>query len=333
MDYSGWITAVCSLLEYQVSNPASATPTNVDAFNAILPSTIDYTENRLQRDLDFLATTVTTATGTMVPNSRLLALPSVDLPAVSNIPLLIGTPVPANSILSTTNGSMIVNVYWPDYQVIVGVGENVSILNPIKIAGLTLGGVYQIISEVDADNFTINISFDANADASVVVIGNGIYIVTTQIRPIVNGSKLPPLEPVSRDYLDYAWPDDLSPGPDILPLQWCPNDQATVLVGPAPDQAYGFEAVGTMRVPQLSAANYTNFLTQQFPDLYVACSMVYISGYQRDYGQQSDDPQRAQSWENQYQLLLRSAGVEETRKRFANMFPSPTNPNTLKAAG
>jgi len=333
MNYSDWISAICSLLEYQVSDPTSATPTDVDAFNAIIPSSIDYTENRLQRDLDFIATITTASTGVMTPNSRILVLPSVDLPSVGQIPELIGTPVPAGSVITTTNGSDIVNIYWPGYQATVGQGENVSILTPVPVGGLTLGGVYQIITAVDADNFTVNASFNATADATATIIGNGIYIVASQIRPIVNGAKLPPLEFVTRDYLDYAWPDDASVGVGILPVQWSINDQVSVLVGPAPDQAYGFEVVGTMRVPQLSPTNYSNFLTQQFPDLYVAASMVFFSAYQRDFGSQSDDPAKAQSWENQYQTLLRSAVVEETRKRFGNMFQSPSNPATLKATG
>lgn len=58
------------------------------------------------------------------------------------------------------------------------------------------------------------------------------------------------------------------------------------------------------------------FISEYLPDLLIMASMVYISAYQRNFGRQSDDPQMAQSYENQYQLLLRSAGVEEARKKF-----------------
>lgn len=329
MDYAGWVTTITSLLEYQVTDAASAAPTNVDSFNAVIPAAIDYTENRMQRDLDFIATTVTAANGVMTPNSRLLTLPSVDIPAPSQIPQLLGTPIAPNSIITTTNGSMIANVEWNAYS--LSAGEDVSLLLPLKVGGLTLGGVYQIQTAVDANNFTINMGFAATFDDSAAVIGNGIYIVCTQIRPIVSGRKLQPLEPVTRDYLDFSWPEDESPGAGILPVQWCPNDQVTVLVGPAPDQAYGFEAVGTMRVPQLSSLNVSNFLTQQFPDLYVAASMVFLSGYQANYGTSANDPGMAQFWEGEYQKLLGSSVVEETRKRFANMSPSATNPAAAPA--
>ena len=46
-------------------------------------------------------------------------------------------------------------------------------------------------------------------------------------------------------------------------------------------------------------------------------SMIYISAYQRNFGRMSDDPTMAQSYEGQYQVLLRAAITEENRKKFA----------------
>lgn len=326
MDYAGFITAVTSILEYDVGDASSDTPTSDVAFNDLIPDAINYTENRLQRDLDFIATTVT-STGTMVPNTRSVTLPSVDLPAASDIPLLVGKPVPANSVITTTVGQPQFNVYWPLHG--MGVGQYVSFANEIKVGGLTIGGVYNIIGVPDVNNITLIMGYNATSTAEAVVIGNGLYIVCTSIQLIIGGRRQPPLEPVTRDFLDFAWPEEQSIGAGIVPVQWCPDQQSSVLVGPAPDQAYGFVAVGTMRFPQLSSINTQNFLTIQVPDLYVAAAMVFFSGYQRDYGSQSDDPKLAQSWENQYLLLLKGAQVEEARKRYSDMSPSPTNPSSL----
>jgi len=44
--------------------------------------------------------------------------------------------------------------------------------------------------------------------------------------------------------------------------------------------------------------------------------MIYISAFQRNFGRQSDDPQMAQSYESQYQILKDSALLEENRKKF-----------------
>ncbi len=62
--------------------------------------------------------------------------------------------------------------------------------------------------------------------------------------------------------------------------------------------------------------NGVSFISQYLPDLLIMASMVYISAYQRNFGRQSDDPQMAQSYEGQYQALLKSATVEEARKKF-----------------
>lgn len=239
MLYSDWITAVTTELEYSanVVDPTSATPTNNTDFNNLIPRAIDYTENRIQRDLDLLPTVITVA-GTMTANQRQQTLPT----------------------------------------------------------------------------------------------GSGTFIVCTEIRPIIGGVKQKPLEFVTRDFLDYAWPADQSIAANTPPIQWAPNDQASILVGPAPDQAYAYEAVGTARLVQLSAANTSNFLTLQLQDLYVACSLVFWFGYQRDFGGQSDNPATAQSWESQYQLLLKSSVVEEIRKKFANQTASPSYPTGIKAA-
>lgn len=231
MLYKDWINTVCALLEYQVTSATSATPTGT-VFDTVYPAAIDYAENRLQRDLDFLASVVTDATGTMSANARLVTLPT----------------------------------------------------------------------------------------------GSGTYIVTSEIRPIVGGVKQQPLEPVTRAFLDFAWPSDVSPGANILPVQWCPYDQSHILVGPAPDQNYAFETVGTQRFAQLSRTNTSNFLTLQVPDLYVAASMIFFTGFQRDFGAQSDDPKMAMSWEEQYKTLLTSAVTEEARKKFEDMFPRPSRP-------
>jgi hypothetical protein len=45
-------------------------------------------------------------------------------------------------------------------------------------------------------------------------------------------------------------------------------------------------------------------------------SMIFVSGYQRNFGRASDDPAMAQSYEAQYQTLLKGATVEEARKKF-----------------
>lgn len=136
-----------------------------------------------------------------------------------------------------------------------------------------------------------------------------------------------PLVPATREYINYAFPSNSTF--QGIPQYWNLLSQNQIIVGPAPDAAYNVEIIGTQRPAPLSASNSTTFLTAYLPDLFMVASLVFAFGYQRDFGGQSDNPQAAQSWENQYKELLKSALGEEVRKKFQSQgwtadSPSPT---------
>jgi len=123
------------------------------------------------------------------------------------------------------------------------------------------------------------------------------------------------LQPVSRDFLEATYGSgNIGAG---QPSYFAMIDQWTIILGPWPNGSYRLEVVGTIRPTPLSSTNTTTFLTTYLPDLFVAASMVYASGYQRDFGSQADNPQQSQSWESQYERLFASANGEEVRKKFA----------------
>jgi hypothetical protein len=93
--------------------------------------------------------------------------------------------------------------------------------------------------------------------------------------------------------------------------------QDLIQVGPWPDQAYLVEVIGTFTPEPMSSTNPTTFLTIFLPDLLIAAACVFMFGWMRDYGGQSDNPQSAQSWSAQYDALFRSAMMLELRKKFA----------------
>jgi hypothetical protein len=105
-------------------------------------------------------------------------------------------------------------------------------------------------------------------------------------------------------------------------------DDTNLFWGPAPDQAYPMEVVGTIRPTPLSVANPTTFLTLYLSDVFFAAAMVSASGYQRNFGAQSDDPKMAVSWESQLQTKLASARKEELRKSYVSAMSSasPASP-------
>ena len=146
------------------------------------------------------------------------------------------------------------------------------------------------------------------------VVTNGFNIFTPVGTP-TSSSTRNQLIPCSRDVLDMLWPSLTGAG---VPALYAMITDQSIIVGPAPDQAYAIEVIGTIRPTPLSASNTTTYLTLYLPDLWFAATMIFWSGYMRNFGAQADDPKMAVSWESQYQALLASANVEEARKKYSS---------------
>jgi len=156
-------------------------------------------------------------------------------------------------------------------------------------------------------------------------VTNGLNVITPVGTTNPDSGTRNQLVPCSRDVLDMLWPS--ATGANVPSLYAMITDQE-IIVGPAPDTAYTIEVIGTIRPTPLSSSNTTTYLTLYLPDLWFAATMIFWSGYMRNFGAQADDPKMAVSWESQYQTLLVSANVEEQRKRYAagqwsSMQPAP----------
>jgi len=168
-------------------------------------------------------------------------------------------------------------------------------------------------------------------------LGDGTsFVVSEQINLILNattatdpdtGTRVP-LMPTTKEFLDAVYGSSLAAN-RAQPKYFVPFNETLFYVGPVPAIDYYVEVVGTIRPASLSVSVPTTFISQYLPDLLVMASMIYISAYQRNFGKESDDPQMAQSYENQYQLLLKSAGVEEARKKFESAAWSSQGPATV----
>jgi len=161
-----------------------------------------------------------------------------------------------------------------------------------------------------------NLAFDVNQpDGSYFVVSEQINLITPAGQTDPDAAERVALLPATKEFLDSVYGSSLSAN-RAQPKYYAAFNETLFLVGPVPDQKYYVEVVGTLRPASLSASNSTTFISQYLPDLLVMASMVYISGYQRNFGRQSDDPQMAQSYESQYQVLLKSAAIEEARKKY-----------------
>jgi hypothetical protein len=165
-------------------------------------------------------------------------------------------------------------------------------------------------------------AYSTTVGSRQVAVPTGTFVVPEQINIITPagttdpdlGTRVP-LLPTTKEFLDACYGSGISANRG-LPQYWVPFDDYTFLLGPYPDAVYTCEIVGTYRPASLSATNTTTFISLYLPDLFIMASMVYISAYQRNFGRANDDPQMAVTYESQYQTLLKSADLEENRKKF-----------------
>ena len=212
----------------------------------------------------------------------------------------------------------------------------------------TVGGV---VTPVDADLATLvpqainyaelRIQRDLDLEQSVtnnsslsLTSGNNLLtmdvnsFITVQSVSYVSGTQTLRILPTSRSFINEVYPDSAVTGP---PLYFAPygGDSSTTgatsqlfLFGPTPDQNYNLSINGTVRMISLNSFNtnpnagtmYT-FISAYLPDLLLMASMIYLSGFQRNFGRQADDPAMAVSYEQQYGALLKGAMVEENRRK------------------
>lgn len=165
----------------------------------------------------------------------------------------------------------------------------------------------------------------------------GVFQVVSAVNIITPAGSAPdsgtrnPCRPCSLDLLDYIYGSSAGAGvPSMYAYisQSSISDQKNIIFAPWPDSNYRVEVVGKIQWPTLSVSNTSTFLTLYLPDVFIAACMVFMTGYMKNWGAQSDDPRSAMSWETHYNSLLESAGVWEARKRMAgaSWTPKPVEP-------
>jgi hypothetical protein len=176
-------------------------------------------------------------------------------------------------------------------------------------------------------------SFAVNNRNFTLPTTTGTFLVVERINaispagtPAASGSRKP-LTMVSPDWIDVIYPaSTVSTG---TPAYCAMVSNTAMIVGPSPDGAYVAEVIGTQRPTPLSSIQTTSILTTMLPDLWMAATMIFGTSFQRDFGASTDTPQASQSWEGQFQALLKSAGVEEVRKKYQGQGWTSTLPSPI----
>jgi hypothetical protein len=183
-----------------------------------------------------------------------------------------------------------------------------------------------------------NTTYSLTTGNNLLVVSPNDF-VTIKTITLTSGTSKIPLLPSTKEFLQNVYNDSSVTGVPLF-FAMAGGDTATggttannIYVGPFPNQNYPLTIRGEQRVPSLykyantvDAATKTTFISTYYPDLLIMASMIYISAYQRNFGRMSDDPAMAQSYESQYQALVKAAVTEEDRKKFqASAWSSDSN--------
>lgn len=167
---------------------------------------------------------------------------------------------------------------------------------------------------------TANASYSLSYGNRNVTIPEDVFVTIQDVNVITPFGALNPdtgtrnqLLPVTKEFLNATYPNAQYVN---VPQYFAMLNQSSIIVGPLPDNNYLLEVVGTIRPASLSNSNKTTFISLYLPELFLMASMIFVSGYQRNFGRQSDDPAMAQSYEAQYKALMAGAMIEEARKKF-----------------
>jgi hypothetical protein len=306
LSYNGATAGTNSYVQ-QIATLAVVEPNNSD-YLIILPQMITYAENRIYRDLDFLFTSISTTAYGLTAGSRQISVPAGTFVVPEQINVL---SLPAQFTASIASSTMTVTSVASG-TLAVGMmisGKGVTPGTTITALGTGTGG---------AGTYTVSAS---QSVASTYIVGNS----TSSNSDLATRQTL---TPTTKEFLDSVYGSGAAANRG-LPKYFAPFGDFTFLVGPYPDQSYTCEIVATYRPDSMSSTNQTTFISLYLPDLFIMASMIYISAYQRNFGRQNDDPQMAVSYESQYQTLLKSAMLEENRKKFEAAAWSSQTPSAV----
>jgi hypothetical protein len=246
------------------------------------------------------------------------------------------TPLTYNGYVTQMGTMAVVNTVTSN-GVVAGVDAAFNIIIPqmLNYAELRIQRDLDILPSLTSNTYTLQ------AGKNLLQISSNDF-VTIQDICILNGTLTSPLVATTKEFIQNVYGNSaFTDQPGYFAMYG--GDQGTggntynnILFGPYASVTYTIQINGTQRLPTLyqnataALANTgTTFISTYYPDLLIMASMVYISAYQRNFGRMSDDPSMAQSYESQYQTLLKQATVEEDRKIFASSAWSPMSPTPV----
>lgn len=161
---------------------------------------------------------------------------------------------------------------------------------------------------------------------------NSINIVTPSSATISSTGTRNPVTAAKIDALDWLWPAETAASATTVPTLFAPLTDQIYVFGPPPGATFQVEVIGNIIPTPLSSTNTTTYLSLYLPDLFIAASMIFISGWMRNFGAGADNPQMAMSWDAQYDKLFASANLVDVRQKFASSNWTSNQPSPLAKA-
>lgn len=179
-------------------------------------------------------------------------------------------------------------------------------------------------------------TISASSVSPFIVVPEGFALISppAQTNPALGTRES--FDVASLDVIDLIWPTEattLAPSlADDIGRFWALKDDHTIVCCPTPDAIYTVELTGQYRPTPISSGNPTTYISTYYSGLLIAACMVFLSGaLLRNFGQMSEDPKEALSWEAEYQTLLALAIHEEQRRRSQGPGWSANTPTPITA--
>lgn len=126
------------------------------------------------------------------------------------------------------------------------------------------------------------------------------------------------LSRVSPEWINAVYPtESYTAAPQYGESYYAMFNSTQIIIAPTPDAAYYTEFYGVVTQTPLSSSNPDTALTTYFGDVFLAASMIYFSGFMKNFSSAgADNPPQAISWLSHYQDLKKGAAFQSARQRY-----------------
>lgn len=143
----------------------------------------------------------------------------------------------------------------------------------------------------------------------------------------------PPLQWVTKEFLDAAYPDDHAIGAPSVPVYIAPYTETEYAVGPAAGLAYPLTIYGVVWPATMTAQNNETYISVNLPDLFLAAEMIDVTMWEKQFGRTADEAQGATDWNAEYERIKGAANVVNLRQNIQGAGWGVNAPNPIAKAG